>query len=75
VVRVRRSSTSTSASSTCFEPDKTGTRYQALYEEYTFLTRNNPGWNLTTIRDLTARERRYWFDVAIVRSMRGETPA
>ena len=62
---VRRSSTSTSASSTSFAPDRTGERYQDLYDQYGLLTRTNPGWNLTSIRELTYRERAYWLEVAV----------
>jgi hypothetical protein len=38
---------------------------------YVFLTRSNPGWNLTTIRELTVRERLYWLDVALVKLAEG----
>lgn len=65
MVCVSRSSTSTSASSTSFAPDTTGERYEDLYQQYDILTRTNPGWNLSSIRDMTTRERTYWLEVAV----------
>lgn len=64
-MRVSRSSTSTSASSTSFAPDSTGERYEDLYQQYDILTRSNPGWSLTSIRDMAYRERTYWLEVAV----------
>lgn len=72
MVRVRRSSVWASDSWTSFAPDTTGERYQLLFDEYAYLTRNNPGWDLSTIRDMTSRERKYWFDMSIVRKLERE---
>ena len=66
---MRRSSASSWDSWTSFAPDRTGERYQSLYVEYDLLTRTNPGWNLTTIRDMPRRERTFWFDVALARTI------
>lgn len=68
MVRVRRSSGSTSASWTSFESDQTA--YENLYEEYELITRSNPGWSLKEIRDLAVRERNYWLSIAITRGVR-----
>lgn len=69
-MRVSRSSCSVSVSSTSFGSDTTP--YTELFKQYDLLTRSNPGWSLTEIRELAYRERVFWLKVAIV--LRGVPP-
>lgn len=50
------SSPSRSAGRTSFAPSE-----QALYLNYDVIALNYPGWNLTEIRAMTMRQRKYWF--------------